>query len=207
MARDKSVVKKQPEISGDLGVFGGMFNPPHVGHLAGAQEVCSKLDLSRILFIPAPRPPHRSAPAIAPEHRLEMTRLAVKDNPRFTISELEFNRPGASYTVDTLQTLTELYPAAQLHLIIGADELNSFPDWHCHEEILELAQLVVMTRPGYSPDPSTTNSQHQPLLVEIPHLDIASRQLRVRARDQKPLRYLVPETVVNYIRKEELYRE
>ncbi len=207
MDRDKSAVKDQPELSGDVGVFGGMFNPPHVGHLAGAQEVGFKLNLQKILFVPTHQPPHRPSPAISAEHRLAMTRLAVADNPLFSVCELEFERSDVSYTFDTLETLKNRYPTVQLHLIIGTDELNSFDTWHQYEKILELARIVVMTRPGFRPDPPELFSKYSPLLVEIPSLEIASRKIRARARDNQPLRYLLTPPVEKYIKEKELYHE
>ena len=136
-----------------LGVFGGAFDPIHYGHVRTVAEVRAALDLACVHFIPTARPPHRAPPIASAEHRLEMLRLALADIPGAVADPREFMRPGPSFTVDTLASLRAEFPTQPLILIIGADALAGFATWHRADEILELASIVAMTRPGAGAPP------------------------------------------------------
>ena len=140
---------------GRTGVFGGTFDPVHVGHLAAAAAAIECARLDRVIFMPSGQPPHRPSAAASPEHRLEMTRLATAGDPRFAVSDIELRRPGVSYTSDTIRELHALHPGAELFLILGWDAARQFSTWHRPEGVRELATIVVVARPGSSsPQPA-----------------------------------------------------
>ena len=196
-----------------LGVMGGTFDPIHHGHLVAAQEAASTLDLDRVLFIPVWQPPHKpDEPWASPEDRLCMVRLAVDGNPRFEVSTIEIDRAGRSYTVDTLQRLAELHPAAALYFIVGMDSLADLPKWHDPTGILRLARIAALHRPGWeivdlkALGRRLPESRDRVDLVEMPELDISSTELRDRLRAGRPVRYLVPDAVALYLEEHGLYR-
>jgi nicotinate-nucleotide adenylyltransferase len=201
MDRARSEVK----VTANIGVFGGAFNPVHHGHLIAAQVTLETLNLDSIIFIPTGVPPHKKNPAVSAEMRLKMTSIAVENNPKFEVSEIEINRDGPSYTVDTLKTLNTRQPEANLHLLIGADELEEFKDWHCWQEIIKLARLAVINRPGYETKPVDPLLSEKINRVEIPNIQISSSGLRNRVRAQRSIRYFVPEKVSLFIKENELY--
>jgi nicotinate-nucleotide adenylyltransferase len=199
-----------------IGVFGGTFDPVHLGHLILAEQCREQARLDRVLFIPAARPPHKQEqPLTAFAQRVEMLALALAGNPVFHIEELEKDRPGPSYTADTLAELGRRYPGAELFLLVGSDTLHDLPYWHEPLRIAEQAGLLVMARPGgETPAPSALRSAlHLPEgvdlrqeLVQAPLIDIRSRDLRQRAAEGRSLRYLVPRAVEAYIADKQLYR-
>ena len=195
-----------------IGILGGTFNPPHLGHLVSAQEAYLQLRLDRVALIPARIPPHKPVedePGI--EHRLEMCRLAIAgDERRFEVSDLEARREGTSYTVDTLEELHANQPESELFLIVGGDVALGFGSWQDPERVLALATLAVAQRPG------TPRSEVEHTLSEVaggekarffsmPEIGISSTMLRERARDGEPTRYLVPDGVRSYIDRYRLY--
>jgi nicotinate-nucleotide adenylyltransferase len=183
-----------------VGVFGGTFDPVHVGHLAIAMATVESIPLDRVLFVLARRSPLKDrAPVASESDRLEMLRLAVADEPRFATSRSELDREGPSYTVDTLE---QLAGPDELFLILGADALADIARWHRPERIAELATIVVAARPGA---PAATAADRR-LLVDTPLCDISSRELRARAARGRSLRYLVPDNVWRYIEERGLYR-
>ena len=193
-----------------LGVLGGTFDPIHYGHLQIAEEARGRFALDAVLFIPAGEPPHKPHGQASAEQRFVMTELATADHPQFAVSRLEIDRPGAAYTIDTLQALREQYPEAALYLIMGADMAMDFPTWREPARILSLARVIAVTRPGV-PEArlrrhlATPAMQGVELLV-APGLDLSSTELRRRAREGKSLRYLTPDAVIGFIEKEGLYR-
>jgi nicotinate-nucleotide adenylyltransferase len=197
-----------------VGLFGGTFDPPHVGHLILASEAKSQLGLSRVLWTVTPDPPHKQDQSITSlEHRLAMVRLAIEDNPSFEISDVELNRPGPHYTIDTIKLLAEQNPEAEIVPIIGGDSLNDLPTWHEPGELLFAAHWVgVMRRPGEKTDlqelerelPGISAKVHY---VEAPLLEIASREIRNRIAAGKPFRYYLPGPVYEYIEQHHLYHQ
>jgi nicotinate-nucleotide adenylyltransferase len=197
-----------------LGLFGGTFDPPHVGHLILASEARSQLSLTRVLWTVTPDPPHKQDQFITSlQHRLAMVRLAIQDNPLFEISDIELNRPGPHYTVDTIRLLAEQNPRAEIVPIIGGDSLNDLPTWHEPKELVYAAHWVgVMRRPGEEPDlkdlerelPGISSKVHY---VDAPLLEIASREIRSRVASGRPYRYYLPNPVYEYIQQNHLYQQ
>jgi nicotinate-nucleotide adenylyltransferase len=194
-----------------LGLLGGTFDPPHYGHLVAAQEVAWRLELDQVLFLPARQNPLKRGEASSlAEDRCEMVRLAIDGNARFALSRLDLDRPPPSYTADLLRALAA--PDRQLFFIVGADILPELHRWRDPQQILRLAQLVIVNRPGSAaPDltrlnPLSPGAGSGAALVEIPGLAIASRELRERVRTGVPIRYLTPPAVERYIVERGLYR-
>lgn len=197
-----------------VGLFGGTFDPPHVGHLILASEAKWQLQLTRVLWTVTPDPPHKQDQFITPlEHRLAMVKLAIADNPSFEVSEIELERPGPHYTVDTIKLLAEQNPTAEIVPIIGGDSLHDLPTWHHPQELLYRAHWVgVMRRPGEETNlealerelPGITSKVHY---VDAPLLEIASREIRERVATGKPFRYYLPQPVYKYINEHQLYRQ
>lgn len=187
-----------------IGIFGGSFDPIHLGHLLAASESAAALGLERVLFVTAARPPHKT-PVAPPEARHEMVLLATARDPRFEASRLELDRPGPSYTVDTLLEAQQRYPAAELFFITGADAYNDADSWHQAERLDDLAQLVAVTRPGHTPEIHPFFRERTRLL-EIPGYDVSSSEIRKRLREGRTVRYLLPLEVEVYIGKHGFYR-
>jgi nicotinate-nucleotide adenylyltransferase len=193
-----------------LGVFGGTFDPPHTGHLAVAQDVLERLELDRVLFVPAGRPPHKTNGDLADaELRLAMVAAAVESDSRFRVSDMEVRRAGVSYTVDTLEALAETAPGADLFLLLGVDQWASFGGWRLPRRIGELCRLVVMSREGDHPeavDPGFTDGPPPDVLdVPVTRMDISSTGIRDRIRGGRSVRYLVPDPVLRIIDSAGLY--
>jgi nicotinate-nucleotide adenylyltransferase len=194
-----------------LGLLGGTFDPPHFGHLLAAQETASQLQLEQVLFLPARQNPlKRKAVSSSAEDRCRMVQLAIADNPRFALSRADLDRPPPSYTVDLLRELRREHgPETALYFIVGADILPELPRWREPEEILRLARLTVVTRPGAArPDLGALpeGDAGRAHIVDIPGVAIASRELRQRVRAGQPIRYLTPAAVERYIVEHGLYR-
>lgn len=203
MDRDKS----EPERPSRVGLFGGTFNPIHVGHLLSVQEVAFQLDLPRVVFIPTHRPPHKRTPRVSTSHRLRMTRRAVRSNPLFEVSDVETRRGGPSYTVETLEELEGPLEGSDQFFLTGADELIDFKNWHRWERILEKVQLVGMNRPGFPVDEVPDPVRNRTRFVEVPSVDVSSSGIRERVTKGGPIRYFVTEPVHDYIEKNGLYRD
>lgn len=187
-----------------IGVFGGTFDPPHLGHLALAEHALEQLGLTRVIFVPAAAPPHKRARSRSPiAHRLAMTRLAVRGREGFEVSNLEARRAGPSYTADTLRALAAEYPRAELVLLMGADTYDDFPNWREPGAVHALATLAVAARPG-----ARRNRRLKPGVVWLdnPPLDVSSSALRTRARAGRPIETWVPPAVARYIARHRLYR-
>lgn len=189
-----------------VGVMGGTFDPIHHGHLVAASETAHRFDLDEVVFVPAGAPWQKAERAVSPaEDRYLMTVIATAADPRFRVSRVDVDRDGPTYTVDTLSDLrAELGEGCELFFITGADALSSIAGWHRSEELLGLAHFVGVTRPGHPlVDPGMP--QGAVTLVEIPALAISSSDCRARASRGEPIRYLVPEGVVEYAAKRGLY--
>jgi nicotinate-nucleotide adenylyltransferase len=195
-----------------IGVLGGTFNPPHLGHLICAQEAYVQLALDKVMLIPNGIPPHKPVedePGV--ERRLELCRLAVRDDPRLEASDLEVVREGTSYTVDTLSELHSNAPDNDLFLIVGGDIAAGLADWHEPERVLSLATLAVAKRRGTSRSSVKSALAHlqggeRAKFFRMPRIGISSTLVRERVRAGVPIRYLVPQPVEGYIADRGLYR-
>lgn len=189
-----------------IGIMGGTFDPIHHGHLVAASEVQDYFGLDQVVFVPAGHQPFKLGQQIAPaEHRYLMTVIATASNPRFTVSRVDIDRPGVTYTIDTLQDLRDEFPAADLFFITGADALSQILDWKDPERLWELAHFIGVTRPGHHLSEAGLPDQHVSLL-EVPAMSISSTDCRGRVAAGQPVWYLVPDGVVQYINKHGLYR-
>jgi len=211
-----------------VGLFGGTFNPIHLGHLRSAEEVREAFALDRIYFIPSAKPPHKSGSDLAPaKDRLAMVELAVADNPFFSASAVELERPGISYSVDTIRHFLAVLQSSTLVFIVGCDAFRDIAAWKDYAVIPELCDLLVTSRPGVPIPPPTqflpvalktlfwydprTNvhrhpSGHSLTLYEIAGLDIAASTVRTKVRQGRSIRYLVPSAIEAYITHHALYR-
>ena len=211
------------------GIFGGTFNPIHLAHLRVAEEVREACGLDRIIFLPAALPPHKQSATDTPfHHRLAMVEAAIADHPGFIASDLESKRTGASYSVETLKALQQLYPDDTLYFIIGLDSFCDIASWKDYPRLFELANIVVAHRPDYGHDDprallpvaladqfcydeGSVNLSHkcgnELIFVAETRLAISSTMLRERVAQERSIRYLVPPAVEAYIQKHNLYRE
>ncbi|WP_281247551.1 nicotinate-nucleotide adenylyltransferase [Micrococcus terreus] len=188
-----------------LGIMGGTFDPIHHGHLVAASEVAAELDLDEVVFVPTGEPWQKAGKKVSPaEHRYLMTVVATASNPRFTVSRVDIDRPGPTYTADTLRDLRAQRPDAELFFITGADALEQIMTWKDVDEIWDLAHFVGVTRPGHELNDFGRDTDIS--LMEIPAMAISSTDCRLRVNDGKPVWYLVPDGVVQYIAKHRLYR-
>jgi len=188
--------------------MGGTFDPIHHGHLVAASEVQAWFDLDEVVFVPTGQPWQKADRMVSPaEHRYLMTVVATASNPRFTVSRVDIDRGGPTYTIDTLRDLAVVYPDAELFFITGADALGEIFTWRDAERLFELAHFVGCTRPGYETDPSLLVGipTERLTLIEIPALAISSSDCRERRTAGEPVWYLVPDGVVQYIAKHALY--
>lgn len=188
--------------------MGGTFDPIHHGHLVAASEVLAWFDLDEVVFVPTGDPWQKSDRVVTEaEHRYLMTVIATASNPRFTVSRVDVDRSGPTYTIDTLRDLRAQRPDAELYFITGADALAEIFGWRDAAELFELARFVGCTRPGYAMDEATIASipADRVTMVEIPALAISSTDCRERTRRGEPVWYLVPDGVVQYIAKHHLY--
>lgn len=189
-----------------LGIFGGTFDPIHVGHLLAAEITHEALDLDRLVFVPARVPPHKRSASASAEHRLRMTELAAADNPHFDVSDVEVRRDGPSYTVDTLRHLREEHPPGTVHyLLMGADSARDLGSWREHEELLRCSTVVVLARPGAHSEELPPAVAENARLLATPLMEISSTEIRRRVRDGRTIRYMVTEPVADYIRSQGLY--
>lgn len=195
-----------------LGVMGGTFDPIHYGHLVAASEVAHKFSLDEVVFVPSGQPWQKDRRVSAAEDRYLMTVIATASNPRFSVSRVDIDRGGPTYTKDTLRDLQTLNADSELYFITGADALASILTWQGWEEMFELARFIGVSRPGYElrHDHITEVLGELPTealtLVEIPALAISSTDCRRRALERRPLWYLMPDGVVQYVTKRRLYR-
>lgn len=188
-----------------IGVFGGTFDPPHIGHLVAAIDARQALDLDVVLLVVANAPWQKvgTRQISPPEDRFAMVRAAVADADGIEVSDIEMQRGGLSYTADTLQALAELHPGAELFLVLGNDAAAGFATWERHEEVAERAHLVVVDRPG---TPTPIDDGFSWTRIDIPELEISSTELRQRVAEGRSIRYLTPEGVATCIEERGLYR-
>ncbi|MCX7609312.1 MAG: nicotinate (nicotinamide) nucleotide adenylyltransferase [Anaerolineales bacterium] len=195
-----------------IGIFGGTFDPPHLGHLTLSHAAQSQLNLDRLLWVLTPHPPHKRGLPITPlVHRLHMVELALQSEP-FELSRIEIDRPPPHYALDTVRLMAEQYPHSDLIYLMGSDSLNDLPSWHRPLELLAaLHGLGIMPRPGSMLDISSLENQLPGLteklrLVEAPPVEISSSDIRRRIRQGEPFEHLVPPAVAEYIHRYQLYR-
>ena len=195
-----------------IGLLGGTFNPPHLGHLVCAQDACAQLELDRVLLLPVHAPPHKEVsddPGV--EHRVRLCVAAVGDDERLGVSRAEVDVEGRSYTVDTLSRLHDQCPEDQLTFIVGGDMAHSLPQWREPEAILALAELGVAEREGVGREDirervaSIPGAAGRVRFFDMPRIDVSSTLIRRRVAAGEPIRYLVPDAVADYIARERLY--
>jgi nicotinate-nucleotide adenylyltransferase len=197
----------------ELGILGGTFNPPHVGHLVMAQEALDQLGLDRVVLMPVATPPHKEALADpGADVRLELCELATAGAPRVAVSDLEIERGGASYTVDTLRALHEREPEHALTFIVGGDMAYSLPSWREPEAVLRMARLAVAERDGLRREDiaqrlASLHSGDRVAFFDMPRLDLSSSAIRERVAAGRSIRYLVPDPVIEAITSRRLYRQ
>jgi nicotinate-nucleotide adenylyltransferase len=196
-----------------VGLLGGSFDPPHIGHLILAEEARDQLRLDRVLFAPAGQQPLKSGQVVTcVDDRVAMTVLAIGGNPDFGLSRTDVDRPGPHYTVDLLKIVAAQLPAgSELFFLMGFDSLADLPKWREPEKLIRTAQLVALTRPDVTVDWESLESRlpgvrERVKLLDMPEIEIASRDLRERVRTGRSVRYMVPEAVAAYIEKKHLYR-
>lgn len=194
-----------------LGIFGGTFDPPHLGHLILGAEALNQLRLERLLWLLTPQPPHKPGQEISPlAARLEMLTLALADEPRFEISRVEIDRPGPHYTIESLRLIQAQFPAAELTFLMGGDSLRDLPGWREPAAILAACRLGVMRRPGDQIDLRALEARLPGLsrrvdFLDAPLLEISSREIRQRARENAAWRYYLPPKVYDYLQQNPLY--
>jgi len=187
-----------------VGVMGGTFDPIHHGHLVAASEVAQSFGLDEVVFVPTGQP-WQKGPVTPAEHRYLMTVIATASNPRFTVSRVDIDRPGPTYTIDTLRDLKAERPDDELYFISGADAIAQILTWHDVDKLWELAHFVAVSRPGHELS-ITGLPKGDVSLLEVPALAISSTDCRSRVSRGFPVWYLVPDGVVQYISKHHLYR-
>ena len=190
-----------------IGIFGGSFDPPHIGHLVIAEMARRSLDLDVVYFVPAYQPPHKegSHPSTARD-RLAMTRLSIYGNSKLKVSDLELRRKGISYTVDTVKAFRRRFPASELFLIIGSDSLRQFHSWKSPGEILAEASLLVYRRPHSGRTNARLRSTNVSF-IKGPQMEISSSDIRKRIQQGKLIRYLVRDNVLSFIQRKNLYSD
>lgn len=191
-----------------LGILGGTFDPIHNGHLIIAQALLEQLKLARLLFLISARPPHKKTATMAPwEDRLQMVRLALQGDPRFGISDLEIQREGPSYTVETMEKLQNQYGHRyRVLFVIGADSILEIFNWREPQRLLETSSLVVVPRPGFDLAQLDPRVAEKVTLIHAPLIEISSTEIRRRVRQGRSIRYLLPQRVADYIHANGLYR-
>jgi nicotinate-nucleotide adenylyltransferase len=184
-----------------IGILGGTFNPPHIGHLILAQELTQKLSLDKIFFIPTNIPPHKESHNVKAGDRLNMTKLCIKGDAHFEALDLEIRRGGISYTVDTVRELKEKFPKAEFYLIVGSDLANDFPTWKYFENLKKSVKIVVAKRRAYP-----LKKRNNFIILNIVQMGISSSHIRGLIKKGFSVKYLVPDNVARYIEKHRLYK-
>ena len=205
----KILTKAKPEIQTNypkrhVGILGGTFNPIHLGHLVIAEQVCSQLKLSKVLFLPDKIPPHRGVEKTKPidsKDRIEMIKLAIEDNMHFDLDLTDVNRGGVSYTYETIKILKELNPNTEFYFIIGGDMVENLPKWSHIDELTQMIHFVGVCRKGFE-----KSSKYPILWVNTPELEISSSMIRDAVKTNRSIKYLVPKAVEEYIKDKGLYQ-
>ncbi len=202
-----------PPQNGRVGIFGGSFNPLHHGHLIAAEFAAETIGLGLVLFAPVVHPPHRDGKQLAPiEHRLAMIEMAIADNDRFQLNLVDVERPGPHYSVDTVKIIEQQYPNSELYFVMGGDSFKGFPKWSRPGEIVEHCRLAVMRRPSTRPVQPYMHEDVMPGLqarvdmIEAPPIGISATRVREQLSVGKSVRYLVPNSVLDYVHSNDLYQ-
>jgi len=192
-----------------VGIMGGVFDPIHCGHLFAAEEARVEFKLDEVIFVPCRQPAHKRGNGISdPEDRYLMTVLATSNNQFFEVSKVELNRPGPSYSIDTVKEFLKKYHhGVKIFFITGADAFLEVDSWYKSEELIKLCQFVAATRPGYDLNKLDKKFKKIIKIIEIPALAISSTDIRRRVREEKSIKYLLPQEVEEYIYKKGLYRK
>lgn len=185
-----------------IGILGGTFDPPHLGHLIIAEEVRLALSLQEIWFMPAQEPPHKNKAFISAQNRVEMVQKAIEGNPYFKLNTIEVNRLGKSYTFDTLNILKDEHPNTTFYFIIGADMVEYLPKWHRVNELIDMVTFVGVKRIG-----SQLDTPYPVKLVDVPYVEVSSTMIRERIDRNSSIQYFLPEAVIRYIKEKRLYEE
>lgn len=194
-----------------IGIFGGTFNPPHIGHLILAETAADNLELDRVYFVPAAEPPHKVGMPRAPvEDRVRMVAVSIAGNDRFKLSRKDVDRPGPHYAVDMLKLFRDEYPDADLFFLMGSDSLRDLLAWHNPEGIIEMAELVVMQRPSIYPDLASLTKELPALLSRLyflnaPEIEVSSTQIVNLLKEKRSVRYRVVPDVLEYLMEHKLY--
>ncbi len=198
--------------SRSIGILGGTFDPPHIGHLILGEYAVEALNLDCLLYVPAADPPHkRNREKTAVEHRLAMLQLALAGNDHFCLSRIDLDRPGPHFSLDMVRIVQAHHPGAVLYFVMGGDSLRDLPTWHRPEKLMELCQFAVMERPGDAIDPHMHDGVlpglgQRVVMLKTPVLEISSTEIVNRLREGRSVRYLVPDSVLAYIAQNGLYR-
>lgn len=187
-----------------IGLLGGTFDPPHLGHLLIAEESLEACQLDEVWFMPSYLPPHKERKVTPFSDRIEMVRRAIEDNPEFKLSMIEIERKGRSYTFDTLKELTHRYPLNKFFFIIGADMVNDLPNWYKIDDLVTLTSFIGLKRPGYE---FTQPVQTKIISVDMPQFDVSSSFIRKRIKSHHSCRYFLCENVKDYIKERHLYED
>lgn len=185
-----------------IGILGGTFDPPHLGHLIIADIVKDTLKLDEVWFIPNDIPPHKVETKTSNDDRINMVNEAIKDNDSFTMNTIEIERKGTSYTIDTVKTLKERYPHKLFYFIIGADMVEYLPHWYEIDELMQLITFVGVKRRGYQ-----LQTKYPIKTVDMPTIEISSSDIRERIKQGKTVKYFLPKNVLSYIRERSLYED
>ena len=189
-----------------IGILGGTFDPIHTGHLVLADELREKLKLERVIFIPSASPPHKTEHELSSAaHRFEMTKLAIKGNSHFYVSDIELKREGLSYTVETLRKLKELYKDSEIYFLTGSDVLDEITTWKESDEIYRLAKMVIGIRPGFDEFDPEDHFAKRSIILRITGVNVSSSHIREKVAKSESIKYLVPSGVEEYIRRKHLY--
>lgn len=183
-----------------IGILGGTFDPPHIGHVMIADEVKHSLQLDEVWFIPTNKPPHKSEATSNNAHRLAMLKKAIENTSYFKINDIEMERSGKSYTFDTMKMLCEQYPDYQFYFIIGADMVEYLPNWYRIKELMKIVQFVGVKRPNYMLD-----TDYPIIEVPVPEMDISSAEIRKRIQNGESYKKFINDLVYQYIKEEKLY--
>lgn len=188
-----------------LGVMGGTFDPIHMGHLLAASEAADQVGLDEVLFVPTGQSWQKSDRNItSSDHRVAMTALAIEDDDRFTLSLMEVQRSGPSYTIDTVNELKRVEPATDIYVIVGADAIRTISTWHQSQALINDVHFIVMARAGHGISVDEIPVKHS-IVIEMPQVEISSSDIRERVRSGRSIKYLVPDNVASYIAKHHLY--